>query len=121
MLTRMELSEMMPPIETIDQFGAQFPATRIGRSLVVQADCIAWLQAIPENSLHAIVTDPPYGVKEYEHEQIAKRENGQGGIWRIPPSFDGHERSPLPRFTALNAKERATLRAFFTEWGHLAL
>src|SRR5258707_13990316 len=68
-----------------------------------------------------MVTDPPYGVKEYEHDQIAKREKGQGGIWRIPPSFDGHERSPLPRFTALNAKERTILREFFGEWGPLVL
>ena len=39
---------------------------------------------IPEASLHAIVTDPPYGVKEYEHNQIEKRETGIGGVWRLP-------------------------------------
>ncbi|HRE48870.1 MAG TPA: DNA methyltransferase [Aggregatilineales bacterium] len=110
----------MQPIESIDRFGEQFPSTRIGRSIVIHGDCLAWLQTIPENSLHAIVTDPPYGVKEYQAEQLTKREKGQGGIWRIPPSFDGHERSPLPRFTALNPKERATLKAFFTDWGTLA-
>jgi site-specific DNA-methyltransferase (adenine-specific) len=75
---------------------------------------------IPENSIHAIVTDPPYGVKEYDFDQLEKRTNGKGGIWRIPPSFDGHVRAPLPRFTALNEKERATLRRFFVEWAKLA-
>ena len=87
-----------------------------GASLTIQADCLEWLGSIPENSLHAIITDPPYGVKEYHFDQIEKRANGNGGIWRIPPSFDGHERAPLPRFTALTASERATLSRFFVEW-----
>ncbi|HEY7341035.1 MAG TPA: DNA methyltransferase [Ktedonobacterales bacterium] len=90
-----------------------------GGSLAVHADCFEWLGSIPENSLHAIITDPPYGVKEYNFDQIEKRANGNGGIWRIPPSFDGHERAPLPRFTALNPRERETLRRFFIEWARL--
>ncbi len=44
-----------------------------------------------------------------------------GGVWRIPPSFDGHERAPLPRFTALNPKERARLRTFFADSSKLLL
>ncbi|MDQ3685965.1 MAG: site-specific DNA-methyltransferase [Acidobacteriota bacterium] len=88
----------------------------IGRSRIIHADCFEWLRRIPENSLHAIVTDPPYGVKEYNSDQIEKRANGNGGVWRIPPSFDGHARQPLPRFTALNAKERKQIRSFFVEW-----
>lgn len=93
----------------------------IGHSRIVHADCFEWLGRIPENSLHAIVTDPPYGVKEYDFDQIEKRANGNGGIWRIPPSFDGHTRQPLPRFTALNAKERKQIQAFFTEWAKAAV
>jgi site-specific DNA-methyltransferase (adenine-specific) len=73
-----------------------------------------------ENSVHAIVTDPPYGVKEFDDDQLEKRANGKGGVWRIPPSFDGHARSPLPRFTALDSKERERLRQFFKEWSTLA-
>ncbi|HZL35099.1 MAG TPA: hypothetical protein VFC78_07305 [Tepidisphaeraceae bacterium] len=76
---------------------------------------------LPNNSLHAIVTDPPYGVKEYEAEQIDKRSTGNGGVWRIPPSFDGNVRAPLPRFTALNVKERKAVKDFFTHWTHLAV
>ncbi len=75
---------------------------------------------IPKSSFHAIVTDPPYGVKEYNFDQIEKRANGNGGIWRIPPSFDGSNRAPLPRFTALNQKERNILYRFFLEWGTLS-
>ena len=92
----------------------------IGRSLVLHADCLEWLSRLPENSLHAIVTDPPYGVKEYDFDQIEKRANGSGGIWRIPPSFDGHARRPLPRFTALNQKERKQIQTFFFEWAKVA-
>lgn len=97
-----------------------YRAGTIGKSHIVHADCFEWLGRIPSNSLHAIVTDPPYGVKEYDFDQIEKRANGNGGIWRIPPSFDGHTRSPLPRFTALNAKERTALRRFFLEWSRAA-
>lgn len=92
---------------------------KIGRATLVYGDCFEWLAALGENTLHAIVTDPPYGLKEYDLDQLEKRANGSGGIWRIPPSFDGHTRAPLPRFTALNAKERARLRQFFTCWGRL--
>ncbi len=98
-----------------------YQSVRFGSSQLILADCFAWLSRIPENTLHAIVTDPPYGVKEYDHDQIEKRSNGIGGIWRIPPSFDGHTRSPLPRFTALNQRERETLRQFFVEWAKLAV
>lgn len=91
-------------------------AFEYGQSLVVHADCLEWLGKLPDNSIHAVVTDPPYGVKEYDFDQLEKKENGRGGIWRIPPSFDGHMRSPLPRFTALNEKERDDLCRFFLEW-----
>jgi site-specific DNA-methyltransferase (adenine-specific) len=103
--------------DNIENLRGNFTAEQIGRSLLIHADCFDWLRAIPEHSLSGIVTDPPYGVKEFEAEQIAKRESGQGGIWRIPPAFDGHVRSPLPRFTALNTKERKELRDFFVTWG----
>ena len=66
-------------------------------------------------------TDPPYGAKEFEEDQLDKRRNGIGGIWRNPPSFDGHIRAPLPRFTALSSRERARLAAFFREWATVLL
>jgi len=99
----------------------EYKHKRIGESLAVHADCFEWLGRVPENSIHAIVTDPPYGVKEYDPDQLEKRANGNGGIWRIPPSFDGHPRSPLPRFTALDEKGRRRLGGFFAEWSKVAL
>lgn len=93
----------------------------IGHSLLLHANCFQWMGEIPPESIHAIVTDPPYGVKEYEPEQLEKRTNGNGGVWRIPPSFYGHTRSPLPRFTALNREERQRVQRFFFDWAGLAL
>jgi len=107
--------------ETIAQLALDYRSLEIGGSRILHADCFEWLSRIPENSIHAIVTDPPYGVKEYEFDQIEKRSNGNGGIWRIPPSFDGSTRAPLPRFTALDRKERDSLQRFFVEWAKVVI
>jgi site-specific DNA-methyltransferase (adenine-specific) len=84
-------------------------------------DCFAWMDSRPKDSIHAIVTDPPYGLKEYTPEEKEKLRNGHGGVWRIPPSFDGCKRSPLPRFTVLNEKDRERLRSFFLEFARRAI
>ena len=102
-------------------FSAGYEHYVSGKSLVIHANSIDWMAKISDASVHAVVTDPPYGVKEYEPEQLEKRANGNGGVWRIPPSFDGHVRSPLPRFTALNNGERTQIRGFFSEWAKLVL
>lgn len=106
---------------TVRSLTLDYRSELIGHSYTLHADAFEWLSRIPENSLHAIVTDPPYGIKEYNLDQIEKRANGNGGIWRIPPSFDGHTRAPLPRFTALNPKERYQVSEFFAEWAKVAL
>jgi len=114
-------STKMNSIEVMARLVFDYRSEEIGRSRIVHADCFEWLSRIPENSIHAIVTDPPYGVKEYEFDQIEKRSNGNGGIWRIPPSFDGSTRAPLPRFTALDRKERDSLQRFFVEWARVVV
>jgi DNA modification methylase len=80
------------------------------------ADAFTWLQAREENSIHAIVTDPPYGLKEYTEIEKSKLRKGRGGVWRIPPSFDGCKRSPLPRFTILDDADIAALCSFFAKF-----
>lgn len=77
------------------------------------ADCFEWLARQKEQSIHAVVTDPPYGLVEYTAKEQEKLHAGRGGVWRIPPSFDGHKRSPLPRFTVLSHEDRMELHAFF--------
>lgn len=84
-------------------------------------DCLEWLERQPDQSIHAVVTDPPYGLHEYSHEQQMKLRNGKGGVWRIPPSFDGHKRSPLPRFTTLTKNQLEDLRLFFLVWGRVLI
>ncbi len=105
----------------LSSFLLDYPHAFVGRSVIIQADCFQWLRRIAAGSIHAVVTDPPYGVKEYEPEQLEKRGNGNGGVWRIPPSFDGHKRSPLPRFTAFTDAERDEIRQYFSEWARLIL
>ena len=80
---------------------------------IYRADCFEWLAAAPANSVHAVVTDPPFGLIEYTSDELAKLKNGKGGVWRLPPSFDGHSRRPVPRFTVLDEDDKARLRAFF--------
>ncbi len=84
-------------------------------------DCLAWMERQSENSVQAIVTDPPYGLKEYTAKEKEKLRNGRGGVWRIPPSFDGCKRSPLPRFTVLSEEERRQLQQFFSEFATRAI
>ncbi len=93
----------------------------IGKATLYHADCFDWLEQQGDNSIHAVVTDPPYGLHEYTPEQQLKLRKGQGGVWRIPPSFDGHVRSPLPRFTTLNDDQRDQLHSFFFLWARLLL
>ena len=92
-----------------------------GRATLHHADCFDWLGQQEDNSIHAVVTDPPYGLHEYTREQQAKLRRGKGGVWRIPPSFDGHLRSPLPRFTTLNQDQLGSIGTFFFVWTRLLL
>ena len=87
------------------------------QATLVCADCFDWLAEQKPNSIHAVVTDPPYGLVEYSEKEQVKLRNGKGGVWRIPPSFDGHKRSPLPRFTTLTKEDHATLHKFFLRFG----
>jgi site-specific DNA-methyltransferase (adenine-specific) len=78
-------------------------------------DAFDWLREAPSNSIHAVVADPPYGLKEYTAREVEKLRLGRGGVWRIPPSFDGCRRQPVPRFTVLSEEETADLGRFFAK------
>ena len=90
-----------------------------GRAELYHADCLAWLKHAREKSITAVVTDPPYGVAEYTKEHQEKLRTGRGGVWRIPPSFDGHQRAPLPRFTVLSKEDIEYQIDFFTAWAQV--
>ena len=93
------------------------PVLRHDHATLYHADCFAWLAQQPAASIHAVVTDPPYGLLEYSAAEQRKLRAGRGGVWRIPPAFDGHQRAPLPRFTVLDRDDRAALHGFFHRLG----
>ncbi|MDM0036810.1 DNA methyltransferase [Variovorax sp. J22P271] len=98
---------------------AEKKVVKVGQAHLHRGDCFEWLAAQKPASVHAIVTDPPYGLVEYTAKETAKLRSGKGGVWRIPPSFDGHQRAPLPRFTTLTEADRQALHAFFKRLGML--
>ena len=51
----------------VEGFALDHRSKRVGaRGIAVHADCFEWLGRIPEASLHGVVTDPPYVVKEFD-------------------------------------------------------
>lgn len=94
-------------------------AFRFGNATLIHGDCFHWLATAQTNSIEAVATDPPYGLVEYSEIEQNKLRNGRGGVWRIPPSFDGNKRSPLPRFTVLSRDDITELERFFFAWARL--
>ena len=92
------------------------PEVRHGQTTLVHVDCMQWLRQQAQNSIHAVVTDPPYGLLEYTPKEQAKLRRGTGGVWRLPPAFDGALRSPVPRFTVLSRANREQVAEFFQAW-----
>lgn len=97
-----EASYLVPAYVTPSKLGKLF-----------RADCLDWLDHQPRASIHAVLTDPPYGMLEYSPHQLAKLRAGRGGVWRIPPSIGGSKRAPLPRFTVLDRDDARALYEFF--------
>jgi len=85
------------------------------------ANCFDWLRDCPPQSLHAVCTDPPYGLLEFTEKEVTKLRAGRGGVWRLPPTIGGSKRDPLPRFTVLNDAQKKNLGRFFHDWGKLLL
>lgn len=101
--------------------GDQLRLNLSDRAVFMLDDAIHWLSEAPESSVQAIVTDPPYGLVEYSRKNLQKKQSGRGGVWRIPPSFDGARRHPVPRFTVLSEEEIAQLHRFFSAFAFGAL
>jgi hypothetical protein len=85
------------------------------------ADCSDWLRECKPRALHAVCTDPPYGVLEFTEKEVSKLRAGRGGMWRLPPTIGGSQRDPLPRFTVLTGAQKLEQRRFFHEWGKALL
>jgi DNA modification methylase len=102
--------------EPVRQHGSEVSCFHHGRAKMFLSECSAWIESRDSNSVHAVVTDPPYGLIEYSDAEQEKLRTGKGGVWRIPPSFDGVKRAPLPRFTVLSPNDHAVLEQFFVAW-----
>jgi DNA modification methylase len=83
---------------------------------IIHADCLKEIESLQPDSVHAVCTDPPYGLLEFTTEEVAKLRAGRGGVWRLPPKWDGCERKPLPRFTVLTSKQKKDIEVFFCSW-----
>jgi DNA modification methylase len=121
---REEAQAALPLIDqqnAIRPFAVSTPreAFRFGNATLIYGDCFQWLATAQTNSIEAVVTDPPYGLVEYSEIEQNKLREGRGGVWRIPPSFDGNKRSPLPRFTVLSRDDIMELERFFFAWARL--
>jgi len=97
------------------------PKFSFGSTELYEGNCLTWLKNRTENSVTAVVTDPPYGVDEYTQNEQVKLRSGKGGLWRIPPSFDGHTRAPLPRFTVMSKADIEYQMDFFEAWAKTVL
>lgn len=85
---------------------------------IVNSDCYDWLRQREPNSIHAVCTDPPYGLIEFSEKELTKlRDGNKGGVWRLPPKIGGHERDPLPRFTVLSEAQKQTLQNYMRDFG----
>lgn len=99
--------------DTVSNAGDQPRHHLSDRATYVLTEAIEWMSNLSEATIHAVVTDPPYALIEYEERHQKKLRAGRGGVWRIPPSFDGARRRPLPRFTVLSMDETSILYDFF--------
>ena len=94
--------------------GSWSPFVVVGNATLYLGDCLGWLAEWPPESIHGVVTDPPYGLVEYSSDEQRKLRAGRGGVWRMPPVLDGHRRAPVPRFTTLTRNDLDSLHRFFS-------
>ena len=66
---------------------------------IFNLDCMEWLKEREADSVHAVCTDPPYGLVEFSSAELTKMRTGKGGIWRLPPNINGCKRDPLSERT----------------------
>jgi DNA modification methylase len=84
------------------------------------ANSLEWMARQRACSIESIVTDAPFGLREFTEPEKEKLRAGRGGTWRLPPSFDGCRRSPVPRFTDLTDRDKLAAGEFFAEFGRQA-
>lgn len=98
---------------------------------ILNGDCIELMATLDENSVDAIVTDPPYGIgfmgKAWDHADIVARVERRAGQAQ-PLAKDGNERSAPRRAPAeeagaydLTPRGMRAFEEFSRAWGEQAL
>lgn len=83
---------------------------------IIQGDCIEEMQKLPENSIDAIITDPPYGL-EFMGKDWDKFKEGKNIAGGNTGKDTPYARSkPTPAFFQHNLKDRNTLQSFCQLW-----
>jgi site-specific DNA-methyltransferase (adenine-specific) len=52
------------------------PAVSLGAYEIILSDSLEWLDSRSPESIHAVVTDPPFGLLEYDQDQLDKKQTG---------------------------------------------
>ena len=86
---------------------------------IFQVDAFDWLAECAPHSLEAVVTDPPFGVREFEPADLAKKRSGSGGNWRVPQTTGGAKRQAVPRFSTVTDQETEQIVGYFEAFGAL--
>ncbi|MBI2688760.1 MAG: hypothetical protein HYX27_20860 [Acidobacteria bacterium] len=84
--------------------------TSLTKATYILGDTIQWLADLAPDSIHAVVTDPPYGLREYEDKDYKKLRSGRGGVWRIPPILCSPTRGVERNCTASVSKLQRFMR-----------
>ena len=98
-------------------------------NIIIQGDCIEEMCKLPENSVDAIITDPPYGLEFMGKEWDSFKTKGQGDGWQVAgkPSmekFDGKNdwhSKPRPAFRGHDLEHWKNMQEYFRVFGIEAL
>jgi len=85
-------------------------------TILIQDDSMRWLDKCEPATFHGIVTDPPYGVREFEEEHLENLAEGDE-VWQTFRYKDGANRAVQPCFSTLSVGERKELEEYFQDFG----
>lgn len=98
--------------------GGQEHCSPTKTTLLIRSDSMKWLDDCPAESFHAVVTDPPYGIREFEEEHVeAISDKGGDEVWQTFRYADGAKRTVQPCFSSLTSAERRDVERFFLDFG----
>jgi len=97
--------------------------------MIIRGDCTEELKKLPDNSVDAIVTDPPYGLEFMGKEWDSFKQKGQGDGWQVAgkPSLENFKgkndwhSQPRPAFRGHSLEHWKNMQEYFRIWATEAL